>query len=149
MRKVAGANIALLTGFDFNLAAKFEATVFAPFTATVNRVTGECVITLPPFIPKNMIAAPSGATHFNLFTAATAVDFETETFTTSDEQSGHVEWGQQSTLVTTLQCSLPANSTHPIFMVLGIEFVQEVNGVMYPLRNGAYNAMAMVKVDGV
>jgi hypothetical protein len=42
---------------------------------------------------------------------------------------------------------LEANSTHPVFLVINIEFVQEVNGVRYPLRNGAFNACAIVKVD--
>jgi hypothetical protein len=31
--------------------------------------------------------------------------------------------------------------------VLGIEFYQEVNGQMYALKNGAYNALAVVIVD--
>ena len=39
-------------------------------------------------------------------------------------------------------------STHPLFLVLGIEFYQEVNGQMYPLKNGAFNALALVKVNG-
>jgi len=32
---------------------------------------------------------------------------------------------------------------------LGIEFYQEVNGQMYPLKNGSYNALSIVKVDTV
>jgi hypothetical protein len=31
---------------------------------------------------------------------------------------------------------------------LGVEFYQEVNGQMYPLKNGVYNPLAIVKVDG-
>jgi hypothetical protein len=34
------------------------------------------------------------------------------------------------------------------FLALGIEFYQEVNGQMYPLKNGAFNALSLVKVDG-
>jgi hypothetical protein len=44
---------------------------------------------------------------------------------------------------------LPAASTHPIMVVLGIEFVQQVNSKMYDLKNGAYNALAIVKVLGI
>jgi hypothetical protein len=41
-----------------------------------------------------------------------------------------------------------AASTKPLFLALGVEFYQEVNGQMYPLKNGAYNPLALVKVDG-
>jgi hypothetical protein len=30
---------------------------------------------------------------------------------------------------------------------LGVEFYQEINGQMYPLKNGAFNPLAIVKVD--
>ena len=40
------------------------------------------------------------------------------------------------------------NSTKPLFLALGVEFYQEVNGQMYPLKNGAYNPLALVQVDG-
>jgi hypothetical protein len=39
-----------------------------------------------------------------------------------------------------------ANSTHPLFLLLGVEFFQEVNGQMYSLRNGGYNSLAIVMV---
>ncbi|WP_372745553.1 hypothetical protein [Lutibacter sp.] len=42
-----------------------------------------------------------------------------------------------------------ANSVLPVIQILGIEFYQEVNGAMYPLKNGSYNALAIVKVDTV
>jgi hypothetical protein len=36
-----------------------------------------------------------------------------------------------------------------MFIVLGISFYQEVNGKNYSLKNGAYNALSVVKVSGV
>ena len=44
---------------------------------------------------------------------------------------------------------MKAASTHPLFLAMGIEFYQEVNGTMYPLKNGAYNALALVKLSGI
>ena len=57
--------------------------------------------------------------------------------------------GPQDQAAQTLDLPLTAASTHPILLVLGIEFVQQVNGKMYDLKNGAYNALAIVKVLGV
>jgi hypothetical protein len=33
-------------------------------------------------------------------------------------------------------------------LALGVEFYQEINGQMYPLKNGAFNPLAIVSVDG-
>jgi hypothetical protein len=44
---------------------------------------------------------------------------------------------------------LVANSTHPLFLILGIAFYQQVNGVNYPLRNRKFNALSIVRVLGV
>ena len=44
--------------------------------------------------------------------------------------------------------SVTPDSTKPLFLALGIEFFQEVNGQMYSLKNGAYNPLSIVAVDG-
>ncbi|MCW3091402.1 MAG: hypothetical protein JWP81_2471 [Ferruginibacter sp.] len=44
---------------------------------------------------------------------------------------------------------LPANSTDLLFLFLGIQFFQQVNGAQYALRNGAFNALNIVLVEGV
>jgi len=36
-----------------------------------------------------------------------------------------------------------------MFLALGIEFFQEVNGSMYSLKNGAFNPLSLVKVSGL
>jgi hypothetical protein len=41
------------------------------------------------------------------------------------------------------------NSVSPLFLALGVEFFQEVNGQMYPLKNGTYNPLALVQVSGL
>lgn len=43
--------------------------------------------------------------------------------------------------------AVTANSTKPLFLALGIEFYQEINGQMYPLKNGAFNPLSIAKVD--
>jgi len=58
-------------------------------------------------------------------------------------------WDFAETAVIDLANNVTANSTHPLFLAFGIEFYQDVNGVKYPLKNGAYNALALVKVAGL
>jgi hypothetical protein len=77
------------------------------------------------------------------------VDFENETFVTDSKESGILPWDASATAVINLANAVTANSTHPLFLLLGIQFFQQVNGVNYPLKNGAYNALSLVKVSGI
>lgn len=146
-RNVIDGETVLLEGFDFNINGKLGTTLYAPFTATIDRVSGEAKVTLPPFIPGNMVAAATGTTHFRIFAAGAEVDFEKGLFQSSVQESALLPWDQTPTAPIDLTNALPAASTHPLFLTLGIEFLQEVNGSHYPLKNGAFNAMAIVKVE--
>lgn len=148
-RNVIDGEAELLEGFEFNENARLGTTMYAPYTATIDRVAGTLVVDIPAFIPANMIAAPGGTTHFKIVTAASEVDFENETFVIDSKNSNILPWDANATAVINLANAVTANSTHPLFLALGVEFYQEVNGVQYPLKNGAFNALALVKVSGV
>jgi len=146
-RTVQEGNLALLTGFDFNIHGKLSTTFFAPYSATINRAAGELSVTIPSFVPMNMVAAPSGTTHFKILAAGAAVDFGAGKHTSDARESVVLPWNATTTLAITLTCNVPGGSTDPLFLLAGLEFLQEVNGVYYPLKNGSYNAMAVVQVD--
>jgi hypothetical protein len=57
-------------------------------------------------------------------------------------------WDNVETAPISLENVVTANSAHPLFLLLGVEFFQEVNGQMYSLRNGGYNSLAIVMVAG-
>jgi hypothetical protein len=149
MRNVVDGEKTLLQDFDFNEGAQLGSTLFAPFTATVNRVSGEATVSIPALVPANEVVAPAGATHFRIHTAAAAVDFEGELFEADAASSATLPWDGTATAPLTLTCNLTANSPNPIFLVLGTEFFQEVNGTNYALKAGAFNALTIVGVDQV
>lgn len=146
-RVVTEGNIMLLKGFEFNQNGKLNATMYAPFTAAIDRATGEATVNIPDFIPQNTFAAPGGASHMRLVAAASKVDFEQETFNLDTDESSEIAIGPQSEAAITLTAKVPTTGDQPIFLLFGVEFLQEVNGTMYPLKNGAYNALALVEVD--
>jgi hypothetical protein len=146
-RSVAGGDLAMLQGFEFNVNAPLGTTFYAPFSTTLNRITGTCEIDLPAFIPSNLVAAPSGATHFKIVSATTDVDFVGEIFNADTQESDILPWDPTLTVPVKLSHALPANTVNPIFILLGIQFYQEVNDVQYALKNGAFNSLQIVKVD--
>ncbi|MBS1743101.1 MAG: hypothetical protein JST81_08710 [Bacteroidetes bacterium] len=147
-RNVIDGEAELLQGFEFNISGKLGTTLYAPYTSTIDRVAGTLEANIPSFVPLNMIAAPGGTTHFKVVSAGAEIDFENETFVMDSNASAILPWDATATAVLTLTNTVTANSTKPLFLALGIEFYQEVNGQMYPLKNGAYNALALVKVSG-
>ena len=89
-----------------------------------------------------------GTTHFKVVSAGAEIDFENETYVMDAQAGAITPWDSTATVVLNLSNTVTANSTHPLFLVLGIEFYQEVNGQMYPLKNGTFNPLSLVKVDG-
>lgn len=148
-RNVIDGEAELLQEFEFNINGKLGATLYAPYTAAIDRVTGILSVDLPAFVPANMVAAPGGATHFRINSAGVEVDFEGNHYVTDTNSTAEIPIDNALTAAVSLSNTVPANSTHPLFLVLGVDFFQEINQSMYPLKNGAFNALCLVKVSGI
>lgn len=148
LRNVIDGEATLLQFFEFNISGKLSTTLYAPFTSNIDRVAGTIAVNIDPFIPINMISAPAGATHFKIVSAGAEIDFEAGTFVVQEAASNVLPLDNTATAAMALSSAVTANSTHPLFSALGVEFYQEVNGTLYSLKNGAYNALQLVNVDG-
>ncbi|WP_442787826.1 hypothetical protein [Flavobacterium suncheonense] len=147
LRNVLDGEAELLLGFEFNIRGKLGTTLFAPFVPTIDRVTGELKIDIAPFIPTNMVVAPSGTTHYKILSGGAEIDFENETYVVNTSETAILPWNATATAAISQTNMTTPNSTKPLFLALGIEFYQEVNGQMYSLKNGAFNPLSIVKVD--
>ncbi|WP_026899436.1 hypothetical protein [Daejeonella oryzae] len=149
LRNVLDGELELLTGFEFNVNGKLGSTLFVPYTATIDRVTGEAVLSIPAYVPLNSIGSPVGTTHFKLNMAVTEIDFESGEFKTESGSSNEIVNDANAVAASSITLNIGPNSTKPLFVAFGIEFFQEVNGLMYSLKNGAYNGLALVKISGI
>ena len=149
MRNVIDGEAELLFGFEFNIRGKLGTSLFAPYVAEIDRVAGEIKVDLPAFIPTNMIAAPTGTTHFKIISAGAEIDFEAETFVVANSETAILPWTTAPTVAISQVNAVTAASTKPLFLVLGVEFYQEINAQMYPLKNGAFTPLAVVQVSGL
>ena len=149
LRNVIDGEAELLTGFEFNIRGKLGTSLFAPFVAVIDRASGTISVDLDSFIPANMIAAPSGTTHYKIISAGAEIDFEAETFVEAHSETAILPWDALATVPISQVNAVTPGSTKPLFLALGVEFYQEVNGQMYALKNGAYNPLALVQVSGL
>jgi len=147
LRNVIDGEAELLFGFEFNIRGKLGTSLYAPFVATIDRVAGEISVDIASFIPSNMIAAPSGTTHFKIISGGAEVDFEAETYVVATSETAILPWDATATAVISQTNAVTPASTKPLFLALGVEFYQQINGTMYPLKNGAFNPLSVAKVD--
>jgi len=148
-RTVTEGDLGLLKGFDFNINGKLGATLFTPYETSLDRVAGELSVEIEAFVPGNTIIGPQGATHVRIVSAAAEIDFTAETFEVSVSKTNDIILGNQLENAVDLVNAVPADSALNLFMVLGLEFMQEVNGEMYPLKSGGYNPLTLVMIDQV
>jgi hypothetical protein len=146
-RNVLAGDIGLLNGFEFNDGAFLTRTFFAPYSSAIDRASGGGLITIQSFNPEDSLRPPEGSTHIRFVSGMTAIDFETGESQFAKVASAELLLTAQSIEAISLTPSLPAVGSLPLFLLLGMEFFQEVNGRFYALRNGAYNALSIVNVN--
>lgn len=147
LRTVTKGDILLLSGFEFNTNAPLDHTLQMDYIVVTDRVSGTVTVTIPAFVPASMIVSPAGATHALIEAGASEVDFEAQFFRSNTARSDYFPLDNEEQAEIVLPLTLTANTDKMMFTVLAIEFFQEVNGKMYLLNNGAYNALSLIKVD--
>lgn len=147
-RNVLDGELELLKDFEFNEQGKLVQTFKAPFTALIDRANGSLSLTVPPFVPANMIIAPAEATHYQIISAGGFIDFTLGNNGIVINSTAVEPIDNNASLAINHAFDAGADANRPMFIVMGISFYQEVNGKNYPLKNGAFNALSIVQVDG-
>jgi hypothetical protein len=133
---------ALLKDFNFNKRAILGAVLFKPYTVTI--ATG--VIKILGLVPVNDIAFPAGATHITLKGAWAKIDFATGVVDVQQTNAVNTIIDGTANNITLTPAAAPGGVGTDLYL-LQIEFFQMVNGIQYTLKNGAYNALAIIEVN--
>jgi hypothetical protein len=146
-RRIIDGDLNLLAGFDFNSNGRLSTTLAAPFTPVIDRVSGTLSISVPSFVPDRMLQVPEGASHYRISSAGAAVDFEQKKHAAEVQHTAILPWNGSAAAAVLLTHTLPAGSTLPLFVAMGIEFYQEMNGGLYPLKDAGFNCLALVGIS--
>lgn len=131
----------LLRGFDFNARARLPTVLHAPYS--VDTATG--TIAIPDFVAGEQLSTPESASHVSFRSAFVNLDFETGLFETSYSPVSNLPISLTESSLNLVPAGIPAGIGSQLHL-LSIEFYQEVNGVQYPLNDGAFNALNIVEV---
>ena len=132
---------AQLKNLNFNSNAIMSAILHKPFT--VNTTTGQISIT--GLKPMDDIVYPESATNLTIKGAWLKIDFTANT--------SELEYTNEVTLpinntpsdVNLVPTAVPSGAGVNLF-ILAIDFFQEVNNILYSLKNGGYNTLSIVDV---
>jgi len=130
-----------LKGFDFNRNAVLSSVLLNDYS--LDDATGE--ITMDGFVPANRLNSPEGATHVSFTAGFLNLDFDTDIKDIQLSNVVNLPINGTATTVTLTPAAVPAGAGQQ-FYLLKVAFFQEINGVQYPLRNGAFNALKLVEV---
>jgi len=133
--------MALLKNLNFNKRALLGVVLRKPFVVQTNNG----MISINNFVPVNDLIYPTGATHVSLKSAWAIIDFATGVSSVEYSPAVNLPIDGASTNVQCLPPGIPLGVGTNLYL-LHIEFFQEVNGVQYTLKNGTYNALAIVEV---
>ena len=139
------SNSAPLLGFNFNAGAGIGQTMYFPYEVT--GAGADVTMSIPALNPASDIAAPQGATHFEVVFAASSLDMETLTYTNGVVAAplGILPVNSAALVNQTMVASFPVAPpvANLVVGVVGINFYQQVNGKFYPLNNNSTNPLAI------
>jgi hypothetical protein len=143
-RRVKEGDWNLVKDMEMNAGSSLGSTLF--FELQFNESPSSWEVILPAFTPQDMIAVPSGATHYKISATGVGIDFDSGSRSLTGSGSPVL-----SVLDPTLSQTLTVDKgqlsgTHFAF-VLSVEFIQIVNGVEYAINNGAHNAAKVISVS--
>ena len=130
-----------LRGFDFNDRAPLKSVLATPYVLDTN--SGEIVIT--DFTPSEELRFPAGATHFSMRSSFVNLDFSTGISDATYSNVISLPIDETTATQTLTPTGVPTGGGTQLYFIL-IEFFQEVNGVSYPLKNGAFNVLNVLDV---
>lgn len=130
-----------LRGFEFNTQAPLSTVLLADFS--LDPLTG--TVSIADFIPQQHLAVPEGATHVHLLSGYLNLDLDTGIKDLQLSPVLELAIDMTATAVSLSPVAVPTGTGIP-FYFLKVVFLQDVNGVLYPLHNGSYNALQLIDV---
>ncbi|WP_332914455.1 hypothetical protein [Algoriphagus boritolerans] len=142
-RRVKEGDWNLVKDMEMNSGSSLGSTLF--FELQFNDSPASWEVVLPAFTPQDMIAIPSGATHYRISATGVGLDFDSGSRSLSGSGSPVLSVLDPALSQTLTVDKGQLSGTHFAF-VLSVEFIQIVNGAEYAINNGAHNAAKIVSV---
>jgi hypothetical protein len=144
-REFALGDLNQINGFHFNVNSLWSTAVFVQHT--LETTPTDLSVAFPEFIPGTKLAKPMGASHARMFLVGTAMNLVEGTYETNLVSSMDIEINQQPLIG--LQISIPKFTSVGTIQLyaIGVEYLQAVNGGMYPLNDKTHNSAKIIFIE--
>ncbi|QXP78198.1 MULTISPECIES: hypothetical protein [Winogradskyella] len=132
---------AQLKSFDFNSNAQMSSVLRSDFT--LDTASGE--VNIVDLIPNHDLGIPGGATHVSFIAGFLNLDFSSGDKELQVSPTINLAINGVTSAVNLAPTAIPAGAGNQLYF-LKVAFFQEVNGIQYPLNNGAFNALQLIEV---
>ena len=147
LRTAANGDLSLLQGFECNADANFALIGAGDYTVNIDRILGRVTLNNPSIKPKSHLVHPDKATHFRITCAVAEIDFNENIRSTNDSASGLLPLNSKPTGAIILTTAINPGSTLPVFVAMGIQFVEMINGKEFPFESREFNPLCFVKIE--
>ena len=145
-RSASNGDLSMLKGFEFNPKVSLEPVLATGDSYMIDRAAGKLSFTLPAFTPAESLLRSEGYTSYKLIFAAAEIDFKSGTATifSADLKCENIDYNPVPGRTLTIQ--ITPNTTNPVFVVIGIQYIISVNEAVY-FDKSAHNSLTMLRVD--
>ncbi|EKB48701.1 hypothetical protein [Cecembia lonarensis] len=143
-RQVFAGDWSLIDGLEMNAQASLTSVLRTEISLTDTPAAWG--ISIQPFQPSDFLLVPEGATHFRVFIAGASVNFETGDRSFVQENTAELPVLAQAATIELQIDKTNIAEPHKVLLV-GVEFLQMVNGLQYNINNGINNAAAILRSE--
>jgi hypothetical protein len=145
-RTVTANNLEKLKGFEFNKDALMRNLVQFEYDASIDSEKGILSVIVKPFVPKEEITAPAGATHFKLVAGGVCINLNEKKEEKSFKESGLWKVDGDDVIGVELVMSLPMKVEGPMMLFFGIQFYDDYCGLPSGKEYRKKNGLKLVEV---
>ncbi len=146
-RTVQDGDLSLVQGFEFNVNTGLEDVIKAAYTVAFDRTSGEASVTIDFSNPSLELNQVEGADQAKILVGVAAVDFENSEYEVDVVEAEAIAIASTEAIAIQQTATISANSTRPVFVIVGIEYYQSVNDELYLINSQDGRALALVAVD--
>jgi hypothetical protein len=148
MRRLERGDLKQLRGFEFNNATSLTRILIASHATSVNLRESICTVTITPAAGL-FVKRRKGATHFRILMGIAKIDFKTGAHTVDYIQSTEMSVYKDSNEPLAFTSPISRAGNGHLFVTLGVEYLQYVNGQFCVLQAKKYAALTLIHSENV
>jgi len=148
-KRIDLGNLDLMRGFEFNANCPLSQVLKAPFQVSMGAAKSQLNLELPALVTIKQMRAPRGSSHFSFVMGIAAIDFTSGTYQTNFAKTGPIPMVSNFSRTINLSCELDEPAHHLMFVVLGIQFSQQVRKDYKVIHEPEFDALRLVAVKRI